>query len=54
MIGGIGLVMISQIRLHIRDLGELGRGQQLQIGGAFSGEEIRMLADRDVRRWSAI
>ena len=28
MIGGIGLVMIS---LHIRDIGELGRGQQLQI-----------------------
>ena len=41
MIGGIGLVMI---RLHICDIGELGRGQQLQIetpkwGGPL-GEEM--------------
>jgi hypothetical protein len=62
MIGGIGLVMIS---LHIRDIGELGRGQQLQIetpkrtgptaqapklfGGGHRGKRW-MLADRDVLR----
>ena len=40
MIGGIGLVMI---RLHIRDIGELGRGQQLW--GGHWGKRW-MLADR--------